>query len=71
MVSEPEKWVKDFADAGADQYTFHIEATTNPQKLIEDIITAKMKPAIAIKPNTSIDTVIPYLDKVNMILVMV
>ncbi|KAI8852255.1 Ribulose-phosphate 3-epimerase-like protein [Chytridium lagenaria] len=30
MVSDPEKWVKDFADAGADMYTFHIEATIGP-----------------------------------------
>lgn len=28
MVSEPEKWVNDFADAGANQYTFHIEAAS-------------------------------------------
>lgn len=37
MVAEPEKWVGDMHDAGCDQYTFHIEATQDPAKLIRQI----------------------------------
>ena len=37
MVAEPEKWVTDMFDAGCNQYTFHIEATSDPAKLIRQI----------------------------------
>ena len=37
MVAEPEKWVNDMYNAGCDQYTFHIEATEDPGKLIRQI----------------------------------
>lgn len=43
MVSKPEQWVQDIADAGGDQYTFHLEATENPHALIEQIRAAGMK----------------------------
>jgi ribulose-phosphate 3-epimerase len=70
MVSNPEKWVKDFSKAGANQYTFHIETTQEPLKLIQQIKESNMLPAIAIKPKTTIDKVIPFLDEINMVLVM-
>jgi len=37
MVQEPEKWVKPMSDAGANIYTFHIEASNNPQQLIKEV----------------------------------
>lgn len=43
MVSRPEQWVKPMAAAGASQYTFHIEATTNPGNLIKEIRESGMK----------------------------
>ena len=43
MVAKPEQWVNDVADAGADQYTFHIEATQNPGELCRKIREAGMK----------------------------
>ncbi|KAI5624012.1 ribulose-phosphate 3-epimerase [Silurus asotus] len=43
MVSRPEQWVKPMAAAGASQYTFHLEATTNPGSLIKDIRESGMK----------------------------
>jgi ribulose-phosphate 3-epimerase len=70
MVTNPEQWVEDFAKAGASGYTFHIEATNDPTSLIEKIRTAGMKVGIALRPRTSLDTVMPYADKVDMILVM-
>eukprot|EP01115_Flamella_aegyptia_P009607 TRINITY_DN4113_c0_g1_i1.p1 TRINITY_DN4113_c0_g1~~TRINITY_DN4113_c0_g1_i1.p1 ORF type:complete len:155 (+),score=62.29 TRINITY_DN4113_c0_g1_i1:131-595(+) len=70
MVSEPGKWIKDFASAGANGVTFHIEATDDPAKLIKEIKDLGMKPAIAIKPKTPVDTVFPYLDDLHMVLVM-
>ncbi|ORX46183.1 hypothetical protein BCR36DRAFT_332124 [Piromyces finnis] len=71
MVSEPEKWVDDFADAGADMFTFHIEASIdNTGLLIEKIKKAGMKVGIAIKPKTPVEWVLPYADKIDMVLVM-
>lgn len=43
MVSKPEQWVQDIADAGGDQYTFHIEATQDAKALIAQIKAAGMK----------------------------
>jgi len=63
MVSDPEKWVEDFAKAGADQYTFHIEATDHPKKLAEKIRSLGMKVGIAIKPETNIDELVRLIDK--------
>ncbi|KAI9331260.1 ribulose-phosphate 3-epimerase [Zopfochytrium polystomum] len=70
MVSNPEQWVADFAKAGANMYTFHIEATTYPQALIEKIRAAGMKVGVAIKPKTPVEAVLPYVDQVDMVLVM-
>lgn len=43
MVARPEQWVKPMAVAGANQYTFHLEATDNPGALIKDIRENGMK----------------------------
>lgn len=70
MVSEPERWVDDFADAGADGYTFHIEATKDAGALIDRIVARGMKPAIALKPGTPVEAVLPYAERLYMVLVM-
>lgn len=70
MVSEPEKWVKDMADAGADMFTFHAEATNDATALIKAIKDAKMKAGIAIKPKTPASAALKYANDVDLILVM-
>lgn len=70
MVSEPEKWVQDIADAGGDQFTFHLEATNDPKALIEQIRKANMKVGVAIKPGTEVEHVFPLVHLVDMVLVM-
>lgn len=70
MVSNPEKWVEPMAEAGADQYTFHVEATDEPKALARKIREAGMKAGIGVKPNTPIDVVVPLIDAVDMVLVM-
>jgi len=70
MVAVPEQWVGDMADAGANQYTFHIEATKDPTGLIRKIKEAGMKVGVGVKPKTSIETVLPYMEDIDMVLVM-
>ncbi|KAI9146485.1 Ribulose-phosphate 3-epimerase-like protein [Paraphysoderma sedebokerense] len=70
MVSHPEQWVNDFANAGADGFTFHIEATNDPTKLINEIKSKNMRVGIALKPGTPVESVFPYVPHVDMILVM-
>ncbi|XP_023191988.1 ribulose-phosphate 3-epimerase isoform X2 [Xiphophorus maculatus] len=70
MVSRPEQWVKPMAAAGASQYTFHVEATTNPGNLIKEIRESGMKVGLAIKPGTTVEELAPWANQVDMALVM-
>ncbi|XP_792810.1 ribulose-phosphate 3-epimerase [Strongylocentrotus purpuratus] len=70
MVLSPEKWIEPMSSAGANQYTFHVEATDDPKMVIRHIKEAGMKVGIAMKPGTPIDVVLPYVEEVNMVLVM-
>ena len=70
MVIQPEKLVEPFARAGADNITFHIEATDDPDALIDLIRSCGCKVGISIKPGTSINTLYPYLDKIDVVLLM-
>jgi len=70
MVAEPERWVEDMEKAGADQYTFHIEATNNPLELCRKIKEAGMKVGIGLKPNTPVSMVDDYIKEADMVLIM-
>ncbi|KAM0682544.1 ribosomal 40S subunit protein S18B [Mitosporidium daphniae] len=71
MVSDPKMWVKPLAAAGATIFTFHLESEIeNIFNLIAEIKQTGMKAGIAIKPNTPVSDVIPYLQSIDMVLVM-
>jgi len=71
MVAEPEKWVDDIANAGGALYCFHIEATTQPLQLIEQIHKAGMKAGVAISPDTPSETITDDMaNAADMLLVM-
>jgi ribulose-phosphate 3-epimerase len=70
MVVNPEKLVEPFARAGADGITFHIEATDNPTDVIDLIRSTGKQVGISLKPGTSLDSIEPYLDKVDLVLIM-
>ncbi len=70
MVIEPEKLVEPFARAGADGITFHIEATDNPQKVIDLIRTTGKDAGLSLKPKTPVADIEPFLDQVDLLLVM-
>ena len=70
MVVRPEELVEPFARAGADNITFHIEATNNPSKIINLIRSCGCKAGISLKPQTPLDSIYPYLDEIDIVLIM-
>ncbi|MBQ6696325.1 MAG: ribulose-phosphate 3-epimerase [Lachnospiraceae bacterium] len=70
MIQAPERYVAEFVKCGADMVTFHIEATDRVEETIHLIRQAGAKVGISIKPGTAVEEIIPYLDKVDMVLVM-
>lgn len=70
MISDPLKYADDFADAGADLITFHVECDSDIDKTIEKIKSRNVKVGLVIKPKTPASAVFPYLKKIDMVLVM-
>ncbi len=70
MITNPEKYIKAFADAGSDNITFHLECSDNPDKLIEEIRSLGLSAGISIHPDTPVEKVFPYIGKVDIILIM-
>ena len=72
MIDTPIKYAEEFCKAGADYLTIHVEADTpeNIEKTLELIRSHGVKPGIVVKPNTPAEAIAPYLDKVELVLVM-
>jgi ribulose-phosphate 3-epimerase len=70
MITEPERYIKAFSDAGADIINIHHEATSKHLEIFKQIRELGKIPAITIKPKTSWEEIIPYLELVDMVLVM-
>jgi len=70
MISPVDKYIKDFAKAGADIITFHPEATKDVNNTISLIKKENKKVGISLKPNSKIDLVEDHLEKIDLILIM-
>lgn len=70
MISDPMKYIPDFVKAGSDYITFHLEAVSHPQEVIDFIHKHQIKAGISIKPNTKVEELLPYLSQVDLILIM-
>lgn len=70
MVENPIDWIEDFSES--DIITFHIESVDEEtaNKIIEELHEREIKVGISIKPDTSIEEVMPYIEKIDMVLVM-
>ena len=70
MVENPLDWLEDFSES--DIITFHIEAVNEEiaYKIIEELHEKEIKVGMSIKPDTSVDEIMPYIDKIDMILIM-
>ncbi len=70
MIKHPQRYIENFIKAGADSITIHYESTSRPRDAIMKIKDHDVKAGIAISPNTPYEAVLPYLDIVDMVLVM-
>ena len=70
MISPVHKYIKNFADAGADIITIHPEATKNIEESIKLIKSLNKKVGLSLNPNTPINVINNFLDKINLVLIM-
>ena len=70
MISDPLKYAEDFIKAGADILTFHVESDSDVKVTIDKIRSLSCKVGLSVKPNTPVEEVFPYLDVIDMVLIM-
>ena len=70
MITDPLRYIEPFAKAGADLLTFHLESNSDPNAVLEKIIQCGKRAGLAINPDTPFERVIPYLDRLDLLLVM-
>ncbi len=70
MIEEPEKYIEDFAKAGASTITIHVEATRDAAAVLKKIRSLGSKPGLTLKPATPASAIFPYLPLVDLVLVM-
>lgn len=70
MITEPERYINEFVESGADLITFHIEATKDVAAVIKQIKEKGVKVGLAINPETPAEAIRPYLKDIDMALVM-
>ncbi|WP_371803541.1 ribulose-phosphate 3-epimerase [Candidatus Lokiarchaeum ossiferum] len=70
MIVNPENLLDSFLDAGADLITVHYEATSKLDDIISRVKAAGKKIGISLKPNSPVDVLNPYLDQIDLVLIM-
>ena len=70
MIQEPERYAAQFVSCGADMVTFHLEATDHVQETIDAVRQAGAKVGVSIRPGTPVEAALPWLEQVDMVLVM-
>ena len=70
MIDNPLFYAQNFAECGADIITFHLECENETIKVINKLQSLNVKIGISIKPETEVEALLPYLDKIDLVLVM-
>lgn len=70
MITEPIRYVEEFAKAGAELITVHLEACEDVDATLDAIRAQGLKVGLSIKPKTEVEAMRPYLEKLDMILIM-
>ena len=70
MINDPIRYIDDYAQLGSDNITFHVEAAGAPQAVIDRIHSHGISAGISLKPATPVSAVKPFLESVDLVLVM-
>lgn len=70
MVENPSKYISDYALLNTEYLTVHYEITKNLEQIIDEIKSYGLKPGVSIKPSTDVDVLIPFLNKIELVLIM-
>ena len=70
MITQPEKYIDKFIEIGSDILTVHIEATSKMDNILDKIARSRIKSGIAINPNTPIDKLKNYIEKIDLVCLM-
>ncbi len=70
MISEPLRYIDDFAAAGADIITFHVNSESDVEKTLDKIKSHGLKCGLAVNPDIDIELLYPYKDKLDLVLIM-
>ena len=70
MIDKPERYIEDFAKAGADYITIHVEATKEPKTVLQEIRKLGVKSGITLRPATKLEEIFPFLELSDLILIM-
>ncbi len=70
MIENPERYIEAFAQVGSDWITFHAEVCPHPKRMIKKIRQLNVRPGIVLKPATPLKTLFPFLDDLDLVLIM-
>jgi len=70
MIEEPGRFIEAFAQAGSDWITVHVEVCPNLKQMIKKLRQLNVRPGIVLKPATSLKTLYPVLDEIDLVLIM-
>jgi ribulose-phosphate 3-epimerase len=70
MIERPERYVEAFAEAGSDWITIHAEVCPRLKGMVKKLRELKVRPGIVLKPATSLKTLYPVLDDLDLVLIM-
>ncbi len=70
MIKDPYKYIDDFAKAGADIITFHVNSDSDVNETLDKIKSHNIKCGLAINPDIPVESLFPYKDKIDMVLIM-
>jgi ribulose-phosphate 3-epimerase len=70
MIEEPGRYIEAFAQAGSDWITVHVEVCPNLKQMIKKLRQLNVRPGIVLKPATSLKTLYPVLDEIDLVLIM-
>lgn len=70
MTKDPLKYIKNLNNKNIEYITFHLEIEKNIEEIINEIKSLNYKVGISIKPNTKVEELIPYLEKIDLVLIM-